>query len=238
MALHQPQFTRKRLNNRDEQKFHGFSPLFAELSTGADLDDPAARAAQECFSEAFDIGYEIDGDLQQPPGASLPPDPYELYGDNQWPSDEILPGFRETFLRYYAQLLELSRDLMRIFALALDLPENFFDDKMKFPGAMARMMHYPPQPAGEKMAGLAAHTVGAVLSQRPSHTCLWKLLSSGLRMRYNSVSRRCSGAAGAQQSRTMDPCTANSRDISSKYCRLSGSLVSHYHCLVNFHFIR
>jgi isopenicillin N synthase-like dioxygenase len=53
--------------------------------------------------------------------------------------------------------------LMRIFALALGLQEDFFDDKMKYPGAMARMLHYPPQPTqGQKMAGLAAHTVSRI----------------------------------------------------------------------------
>jgi hypothetical protein len=202
--------------------------LFAELSTGAGLDDPAEQAAQACFSEAFDIGYEIDGDLQQSPGASLPPDPYELYGDNQWPREEILPGFREAFLQYYAQALELSRDLMRIFALALDLSEDFFDDKMKYPGAMARMVHYPPQPvAGETMAGLAAHTVGSCTYLLPCLRALMKVLSLGLRMRYDSVPRQRSGAAGAQQSRTMDPCTANPRDISCEYCRLFGDLVGY-----------
>lgn len=49
---------------------------------------------------------------------------------------------------------------MRIFALALGLKQDFFDGMMQHPGAMARLIHYPPQPTGvEPMAGLAAHTV-------------------------------------------------------------------------------
>lgn len=124
------------------------------------MDDPADQASQACFSEAFDIGYEILGDSRKAADDPAPPDPYELYGDNQWPREDILPGFRGTYLRYYAEALDLSRELMRIFALALDLEEGFFDDKMKYPGAMSRLMHYPPQPAnGELTAGLAAHTV-------------------------------------------------------------------------------
>jgi isopenicillin N synthase-like dioxygenase len=135
--------------------------MFAELNTGADgLDDPADRSSQAGFSEGFDIGYEILGDSQKAADDSLPPDTYELYGDNQWPREDLLPGFRETYLRYYAKALELSRDLMMIFALALDLEETFFDDKMGYPGAMSRMMHYPPKPVnGEIMPGIAAHTV-------------------------------------------------------------------------------
>lgn len=81
-------------------------------------------------------------------------------GENQWPDEDILPGFRASYLRYYAELLELSRALMRIFALALDLEEDFFDAMTEFPGATSRMLHYPPQPVeGQEIPGLAAHTV-------------------------------------------------------------------------------
>ncbi|KAF4508822.1 hypothetical protein G6O67_005154 [Ophiocordyceps sinensis] len=143
----------------DSKKFHGFSPVFAELSTGTDLDDPAEQAEQASFSEAFDIGYEIAGDATKKPEDPLPPDTFSLYGDNQWPREQDCPGFRKVFLEYYVEVLELCRDLMRIFAQALGLRGDFFDGKMDHPGAMARMLHYPPQPVeGEVMAGLAAHT--------------------------------------------------------------------------------
>lgn len=133
--------------------------MFAELSTGAGLDDPAERTEQACFSEAFDIGYEIEGDASKKPGDPLPADPFNLYGDNQWPLEADCPGFRQEFLEYYAAALDLCRDLMRIFSQALGLSDDFFDDKMRHPGAMARMMHYPPQPVkGEVLAGLVAHT--------------------------------------------------------------------------------
>lgn len=90
----------------------------------------------------------------------LPPDIYGLYGDNQWPGDDILPGFRETFLQWFAQGLNLCRALMRIFALAVGEEEHFFDSKMKYPGAQSRMMHYPPQPVvGEVQEGVGSHTV-------------------------------------------------------------------------------
>lgn len=146
------------------QKFHGFSPLFAELSTGIGVQDPAEPSEQACFSEGFDIGYEIEGDATKKPGDPLPPDPFSLYGENQWPREADCPGFRQDFLAYYAAALDLCRQLMGIFAQALDLQADFFDDKMKHPGSMARMMHYPPQPVKTgAMAGLAAHTA----SQRP-----------------------------------------------------------------------
>ncbi|KAJ5098652.1 hypothetical protein N7532_005653 [Penicillium argentinense] len=48
--------------------------------------------------------------------------------------------------------------MMRIFALALDVPGTFFDSKIRNPGITSRMMHYPPQPVGERREGLGAHT--------------------------------------------------------------------------------
>lgn len=148
------------VTNRPIQEFRGFSPLFAELSTGADLDDPEDRAKQVSYSEGFDIGYEIDGDSSKKPGDSLPPDRHDMYGENQWPRGADCPGFRQTLLQYYAAALDLTRELMRIFAQALDLEPDFFEDKMKHPGAMARLLHYPPQLLhGQSMPGLAAHTV-------------------------------------------------------------------------------
>ena len=137
-------------------------PLYSEQPTGTDLDttpkpDPASPGA---FSESFDIGYEIKADPLKSPEDALPPDTYDLYGDNQWPSEDVLPGFREVYLRYFAQALTLCRALIRVFALALDLPEVFFDSMVKYPGATSRMLHYPPQPvANEVRIGLGEHTV-------------------------------------------------------------------------------
>lgn len=52
----------------------------------------------------------------------------ELDGPNQFP---VRPhGFRETWLAYYAAMEQLSSELMKLFALALDLPEEWFEDKL------------------------------------------------------------------------------------------------------------
>lgn len=44
-----------------------------------------------------------------------------------------------------AQVLQLSRHLFRLFALSLDLDENYFDSMMTHPGGIARLIYYPPQ---------------------------------------------------------------------------------------------
>lgn len=124
----------------------------------------------DALSEAFDIGYEIAMDFQRSKDDVLPPDTYDLYGDNQWPGQETLAGFRETYIQYCGTVLELCRKLMRIFALSLDVPEDYFDSKIRYPGVTSRMMHYPAQSvSGETREGLGAHTVRTVLSASFSH---------------------------------------------------------------------
>ncbi|PYI02809.1 Clavaminate synthase-like protein [Aspergillus sclerotiicarbonarius CBS 121057] len=140
------------------KKYRGFMPLYSEQPTGTDLDTPKSDPSPGAFSESFDIGYEIAADSQRTQNDVLPPDTYGLYGDNQWPGEDV-PGFREVYLRYFAEALTLCRALIRIFALALDLPEDFFDPMVTYPGATSRMLHYPPQPvANEVRIGLGEHT--------------------------------------------------------------------------------
>ncbi|KAL2847159.1 Clavaminate synthase-like protein [Aspergillus pseudoustus] len=143
----------------NSKKFRGYSPLYGEKSSNPELEEEGQDIPAGALSEAFDIGYELSGDMQKGPDDRLPPDTFGLLGENQWPEESVTPGFRATYLRYFAEALELSRALMRIFALALGQKEDFFDPMMKFPGVTSRMLHYPPQPVqGLEIPGLAAHT--------------------------------------------------------------------------------
>lgn len=51
------------------------------------------------------------------PEASLP-----LHGPNQWPSEDLLPGFRATITAYFEALTALGHKLLRLLALSLQLP--------------------------------------------------------------------------------------------------------------------
>lgn len=78
-------------------------------------------------------------------------------GRNQWPQD--LPGFREVVLEYAGAMEALGRRLVPIYAAALGLPHDWFDDKFREPMFTLRMTHYPQQPAmgPEDEWGLAPH---------------------------------------------------------------------------------
>ena len=51
-----------------------------------------------------------------------------LQGPNQWPNEQEVPGFRETFMAYFKEVHELSKVMFRLLALSLNLSETYFDD--------------------------------------------------------------------------------------------------------------
>ncbi len=76
---------------------------------------------------------------------------------NKWPDN--LPGFRETCLAYADALEGLALKLVPLYALALDLPANYFDAAFAKPMYKLRMSHYPPQTVvDDNEFGLAPHT--------------------------------------------------------------------------------
>lgn len=64
----------------------------------------------------------------------------------QWPPEELIPGFKETYTEYLLQVQKLADDFVRLFAEALGLPPdglaNFYDtpDKMQH---RSKLVQYP-----------------------------------------------------------------------------------------------
>ena len=77
---------------------------------------------------------------------------------NRWPKRP--GGFSEAADAYYLAMEQLSATLCRIAALALGLPENFFDDKIDRHITAARINYYPRQddPPAEGQLRAGAHT--------------------------------------------------------------------------------
>ena len=131
----------------------------------------ADRSAKPDFHESFESALELAGD--DPDHAAG----IRLYGPNQWP--QSLPGFRETVYGYYEALNRLGRTLFQGFAIALDLPEDYFEDKITKPMAGFRLMHYPRQ---ENLADLASWGIGAHTDQE-CFTMLVQDETGGLQLR-------------------------------------------------------
>ncbi|KAF2455443.1 hypothetical protein BDY21DRAFT_349397 [Lineolata rhizophorae] len=126
--------------------------------------------------EGFNWGYE---EMLDPTGGD------GLYcdldgskgGSNVWPSEKDLPGFVDVIKDYYGRTLQLARHLFRLFALALDLPGDYFDSMTTHPGGISRLLYYPPSKTPKPLSaenteeeiGLGAHS---------DYECFTLLLSS------------------------------------------------------------
>jgi isopenicillin N synthase-like dioxygenase len=94
--------------------------------------------------DAFVDGEFLSGDIRAP--------------GNCWPDD--LPGFQYTAREYSIVMRRLARRMFAAFALALDLPENYFEKMTDRPMSLVRMLYYPSQPGpfDESKMGTGAHT--------------------------------------------------------------------------------
>jgi isopenicillin N synthase-like dioxygenase len=64
------------------------------------------------------------------------------YPDNIWPDE--LPEFKEIGLDVYRRLENTGIQMLRALAIYLDLPENYFDAKVKNGNSILRPIHYFP----------------------------------------------------------------------------------------------
>jgi isopenicillin N synthase-like dioxygenase len=129
-----------------------------------------ARGYKAVGFEALAAGNELSTppDLKEyyhfgRPG--IPHDPYytgeqgrKHFFANQWPARP--EGFADAADAYYCAMEGLSATLCRIAALALGLPERFFDDKIDRHITAARINYYPRQddPPAEGQLRAGAHT--------------------------------------------------------------------------------
>lgn len=87
-------------------------------------------------------------------------------GLNQWPPG--LPGFRETILEYFRTMEALGRKLLPLYALALDLPRDYFLPLFDGAHINLRLSHYPANAAAEdNQFGIAPHADAGFLTLLP-----------------------------------------------------------------------
>lgn len=78
-------------------------------------------------------------------------------GANLWPDD--LPGFREIVVAYCDAVEALAKKLVPLYAVALDLAADYFDQAFAEPQYTLRMTHYPfVEELGENEFGIAPHS--------------------------------------------------------------------------------
>ncbi|KAI1625624.1 hypothetical protein EDD37DRAFT_625178 [Exophiala viscosa] len=115
-----------------------------------------AKSGTTVKKGSFLYSYDPDNDPQPP---QLSPEQRELCIGihNQWP--ENWPEFRTKLLLYQAELLKLSRALLRTFALGLGAEENYFDSIVTAPFISIILQNYATRPPGaEDPDSLGAHS--------------------------------------------------------------------------------
>ncbi|MGY9000512.1 MAG: isopenicillin N synthase family dioxygenase [Rhodospirillales bacterium] len=79
-------------------------------------------------------------------------------GPNKWPSNDLLPNFKKVMLEYYSEMENLGRCLLPLYARALDLKPDYFDDMFTDPTWFTRNVHYPAIKAEENQFGISPHS--------------------------------------------------------------------------------
>ncbi|KAG4415238.1 hypothetical protein IFR04_011649 [Cadophora malorum] len=96
-----------------------------------------------------------------------------------WEETSHLPEFKKEVLHYWASCLTLARKLVRVFALSLDLKEDYFDSRTTYPGADGVFNYYPTTTEEETQnnsVGLGSHT------DLQLFTLLWQDMTGGLQV--------------------------------------------------------
>ena len=103
------------------------------------------------LKDTFDVGIDLPLDDPQVK-AGLP-----LHGPNQWPD---LENFRTPVETYFTAIHQLGLQLLEVFALSLNIDQQFFTQYYTKPTVLMRMMHYLPQSSSlsSNSIGATAHT--------------------------------------------------------------------------------
>lgn len=104
---------------------------------------------------SYSLGEESPGDLKEkmdmgPPNVDRN-DTYFTndeagphFAPNVWPTSPA--GMEQEWTAYFETMSEAARQLMQMFAVALDLPIDYFEDKIDRHISMLRALNYPDQP--------------------------------------------------------------------------------------------
>ena len=88
--------------------------------------------------------------------------------NNRWPA--AIPEFRESVLRYFSAVEALALRMLPLYALALDLPADYFQTRCTASLSSLRLTHYPSVAYGSDEYGIAPHTDSTfmtLLAQNP-----------------------------------------------------------------------
>ncbi|WBA41289.1 isopenicillin N synthase family dioxygenase [Hymenobacter canadensis] len=119
-----PDETKQRYENPELAGQRGYISKGKEHAKGRNTGD---------LKEFYHVGQEVE-DHTDPIGKEYPA--------NIWPSE--VPGFQKSTFTTYRTLESAGQDVLRAIALYLELPESYFDDKVRNGNSILRPIHYFP----------------------------------------------------------------------------------------------
>jgi isopenicillin N synthase-like dioxygenase len=135
------------IENVHSPQFRGYTRVGGELTNG-DVD----------WREQIDIGVDR-GPVE--PGTGVA-DYWRLEGPNLWPV--VLPEFQPVVDRWIEELSDVSRRLLRAWAVSLGAPEDIFDDAFAAPFSLVKIVRYPGESDEIAKQGVGSHRDGGVLT--------------------------------------------------------------------------
>lgn len=154
-----PEHVKAQIDKIDSPWFRGWERVGAELTDNS-ID----------HREQIDVWTELD-----PHPSDVVPEYLRLEGPNQWPSEDVLPGFRALVERFQAEMGVLADQLLEAMSLGLGLPADHLRGVFGERGmSLVKLIHYPPTPPGG--AGVNAHHDTGFL------TLLWQHGVGGLQV--------------------------------------------------------
>ncbi|PCH35976.1 Clavaminate synthase-like protein [Wolfiporia cocos MD-104 SS10] len=146
-----PQEAKDKISMLNSECFFGYTKLGAEITKG-----------QTDQREQFDLATPYESRWK--PGE---PEYLRLWGPAQWPDEDALPGFKDTMLRYLAQVEALSYEfiglLAEAFSLSPDVMKGFYEQDGPTQHR-AKVVKYPALDNLSSNQGVGPHFDGGFLT--------------------------------------------------------------------------
>ncbi len=107
------------------------------------LDEESLARSRDPNAYGSDLNESLMIGPVDPPPPAVAAAGGNHFAPNLWPEQPM--QLQEAWSGYYRAMGELAATVMRIFATALDKPENFFDDKLDHHISRLRVRNYPAQ---------------------------------------------------------------------------------------------
>ncbi len=106
------------------------------------------RVGAELTGGRPDLREQLDLSIEHPVrGLDLQPAYLRLDGPNQWPDEQVVPGFRAHMADYFERMAAVADTLLEVFSIGLQLePDHLryvFGDR---PLSFVKLINYPPTP--------------------------------------------------------------------------------------------